>query len=221
VLDLGCGKGGTVAWLLEQGFDAYGIDTRAEYIENGRCYLDPDRLTVLDGDSYPYPNDYFDIVISDQVFEHVADLEQLAREVTRTTKPGGVGLHVFPAKWMFVEPHMRTPLVHWLPKGPVRHAAIRTALSLGWAAPYFNDRNIADRAVIYSKYSDNETFYRRLALIGQVLEAAGLAVDWRNESRTVVRGKLGNPNWPVPFDLIAAWAYRHVRIVCLTTVRGC
>jgi SAM-dependent methyltransferase len=219
VLDVGCGRGGTVAWLVEQGFDAYGVDVRPEYIANGVAYLGPGRLSVLDGEVYPYPADHFDIVISDQVFEHVADLESLAREVARTTKPGGVGLHIFPAKWIVTEPHLRAPLVHWLPKGRLRRAGIKLALRAGCAAPYFSERTLSERTQIYSEYSEQETFYRRPAVIRRMLEAAGLSVDFREASRERVLLKLGNPLLPTPFDRLAAWAYRNTRVMYLTTVK--
>lgn len=219
VLDLGCGRGDTVAWLVEQGFDAYGVDIRPEYIKNGLDYLGPQRLAVLDGEAYPYPDDHFDIVISDQVFEHVADLAALAREVVRTTKPGGVGLHVFPAKWIFTEPHLRAPAVHWLPKGQLRRGAIRLALRAGWAAPYFSERTLTERTQIFSAYSEQETFYRRPAVIRRVLESAGLSVDFREASRERVLLKLGNPRLLPPLDRLAAWAYRNTRVMYLTTVK--
>lgn len=220
VLDVGCGRGGTVAWLLDEGFDAFGIDVRADYVENGAALLGPNRLALLDGERYPYPDDYFDIVLSDQVLEHVADLTQLAHEVARTTRVGGVGLHVFPAKWIFEEPHLHAPMVHWLPKGSIRHGAIKFALKTGCAAPYFADYPLSERARIYSKYSDEETFYRRPAEIRRVLQATGLVVDLREASRDRVRYKLGNR--PVPDHLIriAAWAYRNTRVMYLTTVKA-
>jgi SAM-dependent methyltransferase len=219
VLDVGCGRGDTVAWLLEQGFDAYGIDVRPEYVDNGRDYLGPDRLAVLDGTTYPYPDDHFDIVISDQVFEHVADLEQLAIQVARTTKAAGVGLHVFPAKWAVIEPHLFAPLVHWLPKGRVRRSAIRLALRAGWAAPYFTEWTLEERTKIFSDYSDQETFYRRPAVIRHALESAGLSVDLREVSTERALLKLGNPRLPAPVDRLVGWAYRNTRMMYLTTAK--
>lgn len=112
---------------------------RADYVANGRAYLGNERLAVLEDTTYPYADDFFDIVISDQVFEHVADLSQLAREVARTTRPDGLGFHLFPAKWIITEPHLRAPLVHWFPKGRLRRSAIGTALRAGRAAPYFRE----------------------------------------------------------------------------------
>ena len=219
VLDVGCGRGDTVAWLLDQGFDAYGIDVVEEYVSNGRSYLGPERLSVLEDQAYPYPDGYFDIVVSDQVFEHVENLDQLAREVSRVTKPGGVGLHVFPAKWTFTEPHLLSPIVHWLPKGPARRAAIKIALRMGKAAPHHSDRPTQERAEIFARYSEQETFYRRPAQIRRTLEAAGLTVDDREASRERVLMKLNNPKFPSIVAEAAAWAYRNTRMMYVTTTK--
>lgn len=221
VLDVGCGKGGTVAWLLAEGFDAYGLDVRPDYIANGRAYLGDGRLAVLEEETYPYPDNFFDVVISNQVLEHVADLDQLAREVARTTKPGAVGLHVFPAKWTINEPHMHVPLVHWLPKGRLRRGAMYLALRAGLAAPYFLDRAPAERTAIYSDYSEQETFYRRPAEIRRALRAAGLIADIHEVSREQVHAKLGNPRLlPKPIHHTAAWLYRNTRMMYVTTVKA-
>src|SRR5712691_5263645 len=79
ILDVGCGRGDAVFWLLEKGWDAWGIDIDSRYIDIGRDYLqktgrDPDRLRAFNGGSYPLFSSGFDVVISDQVFEHVANL---------------------------------------------------------------------------------------------------------------------------------------------------
>jgi SAM-dependent methyltransferase len=220
VLDLGCGKGATVAWLLEQRYDAYGIDVRDDYIENGRAYVGSDRLAVLEGSDYPYPDNFFDIVISNQVFEHVSDLDGLAREVSRTTKVGGLGLHIFPAKWVFTEPHMYTPVVHWLPKGRIRRIALKATLRAGLAAPFFAEYALEDRTEIFAQYSENETFYRRPRAIRRELEKFGLIVDFREASRDRMLDKLGVTELPAPVEGLAAWLYRHTRMMCLTTVKA-
>lgn len=216
VLDVGCGRGGFVAWLVEQGFDAYGFDIRPDYIENGRAYLGSDRLAVLEGLAYPYPDSFFDVVVSDQVLEHVADLEQLAREVARVTKPGGVGLHVFPAKWVIKEPHLLTPCVHWLPKGKMRRGALWLALKTGNAAAYFSEYPLSDRTRIFAEYSEQETYYRRPAAIAKTMERAGLVVDFRKISREQVEEKLGR-RLRFPADRVAGWAYRTFRSMYVVT----
>ncbi len=219
VLDLGCGRGATVAWLLEEGFDAYGIDPGAEYIANGLAYLPSNRLAVLDSGRYAFPDDFFDIVISKQVFEHVSDLEQLAREVSRVSKSGAIGFHTFPAKWTIIEPHMSTPIVHWLPRGRPRRAAVRAAIQVGLAAQFFDNRPVSERTEIFAEYADNNIFYRPLTEIRRIFGSAGLSVNWREESTRVVRSKLREPAWPVALNRLAGWAYYNFRIVCLTTVK--
>ena len=145
VLDVGCGRGDTVAWLLENGWDAYGVDVSSSYVAHGQTYLkgigeDPGRLRLITEDlTYPFDDSYFDFVISDQVFEHVSNLDSLAREVARVSKSGARGLHIYPAKWRPIEVHMFTPFIHWLPKGPVRRAGLAGTLSLGLGARYFKD----------------------------------------------------------------------------------
>lgn len=219
VLDVGCGRGATVAWLIENGFDAFGVDVRADYIANGLAYLEGDRLRAVDGAAYPFPDEYFDIVLSNQVFEHVANLGALAREVARTTRRSGVGLHVFPAKWIFEEPHMHTPMVHWLPKGPLRRRAIEASLRMGWSAPYFADRPLDERVRIFADYSERETFYRRPAEIRRILESAGLDVDMEDAATDRVLFKLGEPRVPAPLTKTLAWAYRTTRVMYLTTTK--
>jgi SAM-dependent methyltransferase len=161
VLDVGCGRGDTVAWLLDRGVEAYGIDVRADYLANGREYLDQgghdgDRLRLLEDGRYPFEDATFDVVLSDQVLEHVADLAGFVGEVARVSRPGSAGLHVFPARWRPVEVHMRTPLVHWLPKGRARRAGLRAALAVGAAAPYFRELDGADRCEVFARYRDRD-----------------------------------------------------------------
>lgn len=215
VLDLGCGRGGTVAWLVEQGWDAHGIDVDARYIEQGLEMLG-DRLIAVSGGRNPHPDGAFDIVISDQVFEHLPDLSSVAAETARVTKPGGRGLHVFPAKWRWREPHMLTPLVHWFPKGPVRRLAIRAALKMGYAAPYFTDLAPAERAEVFATYSEQETYYRSVREIVGTLRSVGLDVDVRDVSRAAVEVKLGR-TLPALLGPAAAWAYRTSRMMMADT----
>jgi 2-polyprenyl-3-methyl-5-hydroxy-6-metoxy-1,4-benzoquinol methylase len=48
VLDVGAGRGGLVAWLLDQGYDAVGVEIDAGYVDNGRAYLPHNRLLAID-----------------------------------------------------------------------------------------------------------------------------------------------------------------------------
>jgi SAM-dependent methyltransferase len=168
VLDFGCGRGITVAKLLEMGFDAYGVDTDPEPITNGSrlfiaCGYNPDqRLIRIDTDRLmPFQDGFFHVVLSNQVIEHVRNLDFLAAELARVTAPSGRGLHVFPAKWCIFEPHLFLPCIHWLPKNSLRFLYLRLMLKY---VPFWQElehKTSADRAFTYYTYSIQKTYYRR------------------------------------------------------------
>lgn len=200
-----------MAWLLEQGWDAVGVEVDAGYVANGHAFLAPDRLIHIDPtDPYPLPDNSFDVVISNQVFEHVANLEALVREVARVTRAGGWGLHVFPAKWRPIEGHMNMPIAHWAPKGTARRVLIRAALKFGAAAPYFQHLSAHDRAEVFTRFSEDETFYRSRREIAGVLRRHGLTSDFS----TVPRQKLSSRHLS-----LAAPLYTAVRAVYLATTK--
>lgn len=169
VLDWGCGRGLDVLWLRERGFNAFGIDVDELPVNNGLGLVTAMghpasclRVFRADGSS-DFPDDFFDAVVSNQVFEHVEDLASVAREMWRITRPGGVGYHVFPAHKYVVEGHLFMPCVHWLPKNALRRSAIHFFTTIGveprW--PELNGLKAAQKAKIYYRYSVEHTFYRR------------------------------------------------------------
>lgn len=221
IIDVGCGRGDTVAWLCAQGWDAYGIDISPKYIQLGREYLarqgaDPARLQLLNGDfTYPFPDNMFDVVLSDQVIEHVADLESFASEVARISAPGASGLHIFPARWHPIEAHLRSPFVHWLPKGPLRRAAVMAALRAGLAAPYFREFSFRDRAEIFCRFSEDETFYRSPRSATATMQRHGMRCDARLASRDKIAFRL--PTAPRAALPLLGWLYRQAFSVTLLT----
>jgi SAM-dependent methyltransferase len=71
-------------------------------------------LREIPTDAYrlPFDDGFFDVVMSNMVFEHVMDYPTTLREIHRTLKPGGAFLHVFAPRWMPIEPHIRVPLAN-------------------------------------------------------------------------------------------------------------
>lgn len=222
ILDVGCGRGDVVFWLLEQGWDAWGIDIDSRYIDIGRDYLqsigrDPDRLRAFNGGSYPLCSGWFNVVISDQVFEHVANLDGLATEVSRVSQCGTVGMHIFPARRRPIEVHMHTPFVHWLPKGITRRRALTALLFAHVSAPYFTDRTVTERVEIFARFSDEETFYRSLREIQEAMLRHGIKADPVSASRSKVRY---HASWlPDSVQPLAGWVYRNAFSVCMETVQ--
>lgn len=95
MLDLGAGSGR----ILQMNFRGVvakvcGIDLDPRVTTNP--LLDEAKLT--DGSHIPYPDESFDIVVADNVVEHIADPAVVFREVGRVLKPGGRFLFKTPNK---------------------------------------------------------------------------------------------------------------------------
>ncbi|MEN2785572.1 class I SAM-dependent methyltransferase [Sphingomonas qilianensis] len=222
VLDFGCGIGGTVAVLRNRGYDAYGVDVVESYIDNGSGYFVDEgeypALSLLKDGRSIFPDSYFDLVISDQVLEHVEQVDAVASEISRITAPGGEGVHIFPAKYCFKEPHMYTPIVHWLPKGAPRKAAIKTMLRLGYSAPFFSERPLDERTEIFNHYSETETFYRSSAELRRVFARHGLTAASGTREKLKVSGGTQKKVAAMPLvGGVAATLYDNFRASYLVT----
>jgi len=110
MLDLGSGGGQLVAAGREQGYDVWGCDfEQPDYMKRlqvraaGYVRLIPDPYAI------PFEDGAFDVVVSDQVFEHVMDYPGTLAELHRVMKPGGVFIHMFPSRYRPIEPHVFVP----------------------------------------------------------------------------------------------------------------
>jgi SAM-dependent methyltransferase len=129
-LDLGCGSGGIAVALAPKVRRMIGIDPEPwqRWAEYEARYSN---LTFhsYDGDSH-LPADLdeaVDVVICNQVYEHVANPHVLLADIVRVLKPGGHCYFAGPNLLWPVEPHVYWPFVHWLP----RSTALRLMTMLG------------------------------------------------------------------------------------------
>jgi SAM-dependent methyltransferase len=101
VLDVGCGAGGTLRWLLERGHTATGVDSSAASLEHAAQLVPPTSLHRGDAVALPFPNGSFDGVLLLDVLEHTDDAAAL-REARRVVRPGGWVLVSAPAyQWLW------------------------------------------------------------------------------------------------------------------------
>jgi len=110
ILDFGCGAGRTVYCLIDQGYDASGYDMK-DYLEL-RAPSDRARFFISENGCLgrlPFDDNSFDLVISEQVLEHVMDPVAVLRELHRVLRFGGCAIHVFPARYCLIEPHIYVP----------------------------------------------------------------------------------------------------------------
>jgi len=89
ILDVGCAMGGFLDYLRENGFSRlFGIDPVIEYVKeaerSGKHYI-----KLGNAEAIPFDDNYFDLVVMDQVLEHVIDIRKALREVKRVLRTGG------------------------------------------------------------------------------------------------------------------------------------
>ena len=95
VLDLGCGYGWHCRYAAEHGAaSVLGIDQSAQMIAeaNRRNAADGIEYRICDVLDFAYPEETYDLVISNLVLHYLADLDSIYRCIHRTLKPGGVFL---------------------------------------------------------------------------------------------------------------------------------
>jgi ubiquinone/menaquinone biosynthesis C-methylase UbiE len=100
VLDVGCGDAGALIAFAEQGATCAGIECFDTSLERGKLRAS-DHGVEVDlrkgvAESIPFPDASFDLVMLDNVLEHVTDRPLTLREVRRVLKPGGLLYMVTP-----------------------------------------------------------------------------------------------------------------------------
>jgi len=70
---------------------------------------------VGDACNLPWPDDYFDVVYSNAVIEHVGGYERQKKMASEVMRVGRKWFVTTPNRWYPFEFHMRLPFVTWLP----------------------------------------------------------------------------------------------------------
>lgn len=169
ILDYGCGAGTIVQKVRDKGLDAYGCDV---FYEGGDYssqvasdLMESGIIKRMNGDRIPFDDASFDLVINNQVMEHVPDLEAVLTEISRVLKPGGKVLSLFPDRGVWREGHVGIPLLHWFPKGSrlrVAYAFALRSLGLGYHKLNKPRWQWSEDACAWI---DNWTYYRSLHVI--------------------------------------------------------
>jgi len=166
VLDFGCGDGKIVFEMRKKGYDFWGI----------KNYYDEDYETLLNKkqieenlfvkyykppDPFPFPNEYFDFIYSNQVFEHIKDINFVLKELNRVLKKDGIMVHNFPVKEYLIEGHFRIPIIHWFQKNrSLRYKLTFLFVRLGFG---IHKNNLTSEEYIMKVWNfiDNKCFYRK------------------------------------------------------------
>ena len=183
VLDYGCGEGQTISLLRDRGVAAVGCDVfySTSSLTGVPITVRP-HVSEMQGDRIPFEDASFDVVISDMVLEHVPNLQIVMSEVARVLKPGGVSLHVFPDRSVWLEGHANIPFLHWFGKGTKARVYYAMAMSkLGFGLPL---RGMSRRERYGNKciWLDDWTHYRSLpeihACISRLFKIEHIEDQW-------------------------------------------
>jgi 2-polyprenyl-3-methyl-5-hydroxy-6-metoxy-1,4-benzoquinol methylase len=116
-LDIGCGTGEIAAHIAPHVHSITAIDSGA-WPQWLNFQKEHNNLNFLHEsiDALSCKQDSTDIIICNQVYEHVNNPQQLIAEIYRILKPGGHCYFAGPNLLFPIEPHIFWPCIHWLPR---------------------------------------------------------------------------------------------------------
>lgn len=123
VLEAGLGLGIYAVRLLEDTPHVFGFDIEVARIREARERVANSHAAAAE--ALPYPEGSFDLILSNEVIEHVDDDRAALVEMARVLRPGGRAVIFCPNRWYPVETHGyywrgeyhfgNTPLINYLP----------------------------------------------------------------------------------------------------------
>ncbi len=143
ILDLGCGAGGVCVSLANRNNRVVGLDLDKKLINltkinvsDSEDYFPPNggvSEILSSGTNLPFEDETFDLVICNDVIEHLDEQEELIREIYRVLKIGGYLYLTTPNKRYPIESHTGIFGITLLPK-PLADVFIRMS-GLGTSFP--------------------------------------------------------------------------------------
>lgn len=181
VLDLGCGLGEYVRAFAREGARTVGLDVARDRLVEGRRRGAEDLLLGV-GESLPFATAALDVVVLNEVIEHVTDDRATMREVARVLAPGGIAVIYAPNRLYPFETHGiylgkryvfgNIPFVNWLPNilrnRLVPHARAYTERGIKHVAGA-SGLSIVDHSYVYPGF---DNIAARLPLLARFLRAA-------------------------------------------------
>jgi SAM-dependent methyltransferase len=117
-LDLGSSTGFFSDELRNAGAKVFGLDIDEPGLSAANKRF-PGGIVWLraDGSKIPLPDQSVDLVVFNQIYEHVVDPDAVMAEIRRILKPEGIAYLGLGNRLTLWEPHVRLPFASWLPYG--------------------------------------------------------------------------------------------------------
>ena len=214
ILDTGCGLGGLIAdglsvlgdHFIDCDIEIYGFEVqehgagREQYSDDLKqaLYLRfpnidwTDRVRVASSsDDWPFESGFFDLTISNQVLEHVHDLEGFFVQQRRVLRGGGIAIHHFPTAESLVDPHSGVPFAHWSKSDCGRGQILRlfSSCGIGKCGSYSDRRghSVEEFVEEFVDYLRRFTAFRSLNAVESLSREAGFATFARYNRELVKR----------------------------------
>jgi len=113
ILDIGTGLGGKLPFYIEAGAKAVtGIDINPQSLRAAHNHIGAHglssaiRLARCDAARLPFPDNYFNAIVSINVFEHIEQVDFAMQEAYRVIEPGGIAFLHLPPYFSAWGPHL-------------------------------------------------------------------------------------------------------------------
>src|SRR5437879_10383148 len=92
LLEVGCGEGRGIDWLMPKVENYSAIDKIIAVVEKLKAKHPEGNIISGNIPPLPYPDNSFDCIVSFQVIEHIKDDHTFLKEISRVLKPNGFAL---------------------------------------------------------------------------------------------------------------------------------
>lgn len=180
ILDVGCGNGVLLSTLVKElpvrnpgiFFEFYGLDVDDSHVQEKGYFSRTISLLQLaaptiswennlklitSNDGWPFGNDFFDLIFSNQVMEHVFDQELFLKEIRRTMKDYGYSFHLYPLRHYLYEGHLLIPFAHKFQSWTTTYYWIKWASF--WGVGTYRKQKRNDMASSIKEYAERHADY--------------------------------------------------------------
>jgi SAM-dependent methyltransferase len=182
ILENGCGVGMYIGKLKQFTPFVFGLEYESDRAVEAGKLNSPSLVVCGAGEHLPYPNETFDMILSNEVIEHVQDDALCIQEMVRALKPQGRIVLFCPNRWYPVEQHGiywgkkyifgNIPLVNYLPDALRNKLAPHVRAYTGRGLRKLFDGSpvrIVHHSIIYGGY---DNLIARLGILGKLIRAA-------------------------------------------------